>query len=327
MCELAADGYLYVVPEEIPGTTNLSVRLYRIGPGGSPVEEFGDAPLWDIDSIVIDRTGAYSGIPGAVFTAGANPATGIAAVFQITPAGHITTFLESSALINPDVSGFDSSGRLIQTDYIGGVYAIQTNRERTQVVSDQPIGATAVDALGRLVCSPYSGGNLRLYSSTGQLLDAHFAPTRPSGFVRPGQGSFWGTDVYTCNTNGDLVRVDTNGAARVFGTGFGTTNPANDNTQLVPTLASDDNMYVCDKAANRIWRIAPLRASIRVSAVDICWNSQSNKNYQVQYRSDLTTNDWVNLGGSVAGTGTVNCITDPLAPGQPQRFYRVVEAP
>jgi hypothetical protein len=63
-------------------------------------------------------------------------------------------------------------------------------------------------------------------------------------------------------------------------------------------------------------------ASIRVSEVEICWPSISNSVYQVDYRSDLTTNTWVPLYTNVIGDGTVICRPDRVT--QPQRFYRVV---
>jgi len=66
---------------------------------------------------------------------------------------------------------------------------------------------------------------------------------------------------------------------------------------------------------------------IRISEVEICWNSFSNTTYQVQYRPALTTNDWVNLGQPILGTGTTNCITDKVLRGQTQRLYRVVLVP
>lgn len=66
--------------------------------------------------------------------------------------------------------------------------------------------------------------------------------------------------------------------------------------------------------------------SASVACMDVCWDSLTNRLYQVQYRSSLTTNQWVNLGNPVAGNGGTNCITDPVR-GEPQRFYRVVEMP
>ena len=63
--------------------------------------------------------------------------------------------------------------------------------------------------------------------------------------------------------------------------------------------------------------------TIRASQVEVCWNSISNLTYQVQYRSDLTTNVWTSLVDCVRSTGSTSCIVDPVVIGQPQRFYRV----
>ena len=63
--------------------------------------------------------------------------------------------------------------------------------------------------------------------------------------------------------------------------------------------------------------------TIRASQVEVCWNSISNLTYQVQYRSDLTTNVWTSLVDCVRSVGSTSCIFDPVVVGQPQRFYRV----
>jgi hypothetical protein len=68
---------------------------------------------------------------------------------------------------------------------------------------------------------------------------------------------------------------------------------------------------------------SPPLVTIRTSQVDVCWNSKSNLTYQVQYRSDLTTNLWTSLVNCVRSTGAMSCISDPVVVGQPQRFYRV----
>ena len=67
----------------------------------------------------------------------------------------------------------------------------------------------------------------------------------------------------------------------------------------------------------------PPAVTIRASQVEVCWNSISNLAYQVQYRSDLTTNVWTSLVDCVRSTGSTSCIFDPVVVGQPQRFYRV----
>ena len=67
--------------------------------------------------------------------------------------------------------------------------------------------------------------------------------------------------------------------------------------------------------------------SLRCSEVEMCWKSEANKMYQVQYRSMLTTNQWTDLGSPVTGSGSTNCITDRIQPGQPHRFYRLEQLP
>ena len=67
--------------------------------------------------------------------------------------------------------------------------------------------------------------------------------------------------------------------------------------------------------------------TVRVSQLEVCWNSDTNVQYRVEYKSALTTNEWVTLLGPLPGTGTNNCVSDPVAPGTPQRFYRVLALP
>lgn len=68
-------------------------------------------------------------------------------------------------------------------------------------------------------------------------------------------------------------------------------------------------------------------ATLRVSEVEVCWNTASNRTYQVQYRSTWTTNAWADLGPPVAGNGSTNCITDKVPLGQSQRYYRMLTLP
>ena len=71
-----------------------------------------------------------------------------------------------------------------------------------------------------------------------------------------------------------------------------------------------------------------LIASIRCSQVEICWNSLTNVAYQVEYRSELTTNQWTDLfHTNIIATSSVTCVFDNIPHGLPQRFYRVLRAP
>jgi hypothetical protein len=64
---------------------------------------------------------------------------------------------------------------------------------------------------------------------------------------------------------------------------------------------------------------------IRVSEVELCWDTVTNGIYQLQYRSTLTTNEWVPFHPDfIRGDGSMICTNDTVIVGQPQRYYRVV---
>jgi len=71
----------------------------------------------------------------------------------------------------------------------------------------------------------------------------------------------------------------------------------------------------------------PLRSTLRVSEVELCWETVSTKTYQVQYQSQLTTNLWTALGAVRPGTGATDCIRDQVPSDQPHRWYRVMTVP
>jgi hypothetical protein len=88
-----------------------------------------------------------------------------------------------------------------------------------------------------------------------------------------------------------------------------------------PTAAVGDFVIIAN--VTQFTFESPPLATIRASQVEVCWNSISNVTYQVQYRSDLTTNLWTSLVDCFRSTGALSCISDPVPLGQPQRFYRV----
>ena len=71
----------------------------------------------------------------------------------------------------------------------------------------------------------------------------------------------------------------------------------------------------------------PPVAQVRLGCLEICWLSQSNIQYQVQFKPTIfsplpgTTNNWLNLGPVVLGTGAQMCVTD--TPHGSNRLYRV----
>jgi len=88
--------------------------------------------------------------------------------------------------------------------------------------------------------------------------------------------------------------------------------------------ASDDGFDLDDFTIATPQQILQPRLSIRVSQVELCWDTTSNKVYQLQFSSSLTSNAWLPLGGTVTGNGLRYCTNDAVLPDQPQRFYQLV---
>jgi hypothetical protein len=63
--------------------------------------------------------------------------------------------------------------------------------------------------------------------------------------------------------------------------------------------------------------------SIRLSEVEVCWLSVSNRIYQIEYPSSLTANTWVPLFTDLIGNGQEIWVSDKVPRQSPQRFYRV----
>lgn len=67
------------------------------------------------------------------------------------------------------------------------------------------------------------------------------------------------------------------------------------------------------------------QVGIACSQVRLCWESLLEQSYQVQYRTALAPDTWINLGSPLQGSGSTLCATDDI--GGTQRFYRVVAVP
>jgi len=59
------------------------------------------------------------------------------------------------------------------------------------------------------------------------------------------------------------------------------------------------------------------------SKLTLCWASVSNATYRVEYRSDLTSGNWIPLVECVSGNGGVVCLDADMGLGESQGFYRV----
>jgi hypothetical protein len=138
------------------------------------------------------------------------------------------------------------------------------------------------------------------------------------------------TNIGTCCWGGVMTAITNtthpifSGVSALFqdiGTAIVDTTPGDPRSQVVMSSDAGSGLYaVWDGEAGLLLP----RLEIRVSQVELCWQTATNTWYQLQFRSTLTTNQWTALtGGWVAGDGTRYCTTDAVPVGSPQRFYQL----
>jgi hypothetical protein len=59
-------------------------------------------------------------------------------------------------------------------------------------------------------------------------------------------------------------------------------------------------------------------------AVTFGWQTTAGVSYQVQYTTDLSSSNWLNLGAPIVASNNVTTTSDNLGP-DPQRFYRIIQ--
>lgn len=67
-----------------------------------------------------------------------------------------------------------------------------------------------------------------------------------------------------------------------------------------------------------------LPITIRTSQIELCWESVPDATYRVEWRSEVSPDNWRPLLECVRSTGSTTCVQDAVPPGEPRRFYRVV---
>jgi hypothetical protein len=95
----------------------------------------------------------------------------------------------------------------------------------------------------------------------------------------------------------------------------------NDIMSVDPTPAYRPIAYVVE------WDHDPLIPSLQISGspLELCWQTATNRYYQLLCSSDLTTNQWVPIHTNwVSGDGTRHCETDAMPVSSPNKFYRLL---
>lgn len=231
----APDGALYVGRQ--PG-----VRIHRVGPGGSPVAEYGP-PMVDPDAVLVDQNGHIGGRPRSVLVGGGGV---LAAIFPSQTASVVFT-----GNFDVDDMKFDRHGRLIFSDDAPRVLVSSGGPPTVLFSTPSRPGSLDIDKRNRIYVA-LGDGTIRIYNPDGTLADSAFA-TGLAGldtYIAFAPESDRGLYVLNGTT---LLRFDSNGQAQTIGTGF-VPGPSS-GTGFV--FGPDHALYVSDYYANRILRIAP----------------------------------------------------------------------
>jgi len=241
-------------------------------------------------------------------------------IFQITTDGVFTNLFSFNKTngVGPSATlVFGPDGNLYGTTRSGGTNAFNNSGTIFRIT---PAGQfTSLVSFGGNTpgVSPYGG----LVLGTNGLLYG----------MTSGGGDDYGGTIFQMDTNGTLITLysfpyddsyiyfDGNApeATLVQGTDgnfYGTTSSGGDYNKgtvfsfsLTPPVVS-----------------APVFQSVSQldGMVIFTWSAVSNANYQVQYNTDLSSANWLNLGGSVTATNTIVSTSDSMT--NSQCFYRVL---
>lgn len=249
----APDGTLFVGRDNSGsgGSAADAVKIHKIGTNATSKVEFGNIALGDPDAVGYDAVGLVSGTPGAVLVGGSAGALG-ATISKITPAGVVSTLFGGNITNanNPGEFLFDGSGRVYISDTsLHRVLTTASGAAPTVLCVSTGAYAMAFDASNRLAVGSFNLPRIQLFATNGTLLASNFAGILPGAPVVAGRGdAFWGRDLYSLSSGGQLIRIDPLGTSTVVGSGFG--SPC----QLA--FGPDNNLYVSEFVTDTVYKIS-----------------------------------------------------------------------
>jgi len=204
-----ATGVLYVGRDNSgsPGGSNLeAVKIHRVGPNGSSVDEYGDSPISDPDVVTFDASGAISGVPGSVLVGGLR-------VFTVLPDENVQDLFGGG---NVAEMTMDSRGRLLFTAQNSNSVFVSDGGLPTPLFTLPASGRGLAVAPNGHIYSAATDGVIRVHDADGNLVNAAFATAlgdRP--YLAFGRGGEFGHQLYAI-ANGQLLRFDESGNRQVL---------------------------------------------------------------------------------------------------------------
>jgi uncharacterized repeat protein (TIGR03803 family) len=261
--------------------------------------------------------GLVLGLDGAFYgTTGAGGTSGKGTVFRVTTNGALTTLCSFNS-----TNGANPYGELVRGDD-GNFYGT------TQ------IGGSNTSQ------SPYGTGFGTVFRVTplGELTSlASFQNTNGAnpwaGLAKGSDGNFYGTTSAGGDLNdGTLFQLTSAGVLNSLHTMRADIEGSFVLAGL--TQGTDGRFYGTSAAGGQIGAGAIFRMSVPLAvgqtltvtngSVRLGWKTVVGRSYQVQWSSELTANNWSNLGPAISATSGYTNMTEPLSTGTLKRYYRVI---
>ena len=252
-------GELYVNP-----VRNFT-RIYRIGPGGSPVEQYGDTDLGDsgFRGIAYDASGAIAGVADSVLVGDGSD------LVAILPDQTTVPLLSISEPDNIISMSFDRTTRLLMSSSgTTAGFSMWVTTGDTPVPCGNGFAGITVDGANRIYYGFVSGQVAVKAPDCTQLPD--LVQAGDVGIFNVAFGPYdgvWEGDLFA-STRSSVYRIKPDGAIALFGTGF-------DNAHDI-AFGPDSALYVADRGADAIYRITPNGVQTLTISIDI--KPGSNKN-------------------------------------------------
>ena len=252
---------------------------------------------------------------------------GLGTVFKISTNGALTTLYSFGVETNED--GFALDGASPEAGLVQG--------------SDGSFyGTTSAggnEDTGTVFKISGNGSLTSLYSFDNYVDDGRIPS---SGLVQGSDGNFYGTTAQGGTSSwsfqnmhfdgyGTVFKISTNGVlTSLYSFNYGSDVGFYPLAGLV--VGHDGSLYGTTSGggqggAGTVFRltIVPEFQALTVAngTLNLTWSTEAGGTYQLQYNSDLTSTNWINLGNPIPATASTLTATDALTNG-PQRFYRLM---
>jgi uncharacterized repeat protein (TIGR03803 family) len=177
------------------------------------------------------------------------------------------------------------------------------------------------------------GALTSLYSFTG----GNDGANPQAVLVQGSDGDFYGTTVSGGTDGyGTVFKIGANGGLTSLYSFTGANDGGDPEAGLVQ--GSDGSLYGTTEYGGQggngtVFRLTAMRLAPAFQAetltkgtLSLTWTTEAGGMYQLQYNSNLSSSNWINLGSLFTATGATLNTTDSVTNG-PQRFYRVVLLP